>query len=193
MRIPLRHRYITLKVIFRYHWEYYWNLIYHWSAWSSGTEWYIQILLLEITTETSIYIIPLNINCMYHRNNIYHTYDTFKYHWNKISSLNGPMVFPNTIEKTTEVWFIVERYMFRYHWHYHWNVIYHWVVQWYIVEKYVPIPLRVPLKQVLSLSSPMVFNGILKYHWEYHWSLIYCWKVCSDTIESTIETSFIIE
>ena len=77
------------------------------------------------------------------------------------------MVFPNTIEKTTEVWFIV--------------------------EKYVQIPLVVPLKHDLSLSSPMVLNGILKYHWEYHWSLIYCWKVCSDTIESTIETSFIIE
>ena len=30
--------------------------------------------------------------------------------------------------------------------------------------KVVKIPLRVPLKHVLSLSSPMVFNGILKYH-----------------------------
>ena len=77
------------------------------------------------------------------------------------------MVFPNTIEKTTEVWFIV--------------------------EKYVQIPLRVPLKHVLPLSSPVVLYGILKYQWEYHWSLIYCWKVCSDTICSTIETWFIIE
>ena len=119
--------YYFKSYIFRYHWEYYWNLIYHWSARSNSTEWYIQILLLEITTETSIYILPLNINCMYHRNNMYRTWLHFKYHWNKMLV----------------------------------------IIQW--------------------------SNGIPKYHWENHWSLIYCWKVCSDTIESTIETSFIIE
>ena len=73
------------------------------------------------------------------------------------------MVFPNTIEKTTEVWSIVEKYV------------------------------QIPLKHVLPLSSPMVLYGILKNHWEYHWRMIYCWKVCSDTIGITIETWFIIE
>ena len=46
------------------------------------------------------------------------------------------MVFSNTIEYTTEVLFIV--------------------------EKYDQIPLRVPLKNMLLLNGPMVFNGILK-------------------------------
>ena len=117
-------------------------------------------------------------------------------------------VFSSTIENTTEIWFIVEKYvpiplrvplkqvlslsspMYSMVF---WNTIENTTEVWFIVEKYVPIPLRVPLKQVLSLSSPMVFNGILKYHWEYHWSLIYCWKVCSDTFESTTEKSVIIE
>ena len=153
------------------------------TEWSNGTEWYSQIPLK----------IPLKFDLLLS--------SMFKYrwenHWNKMLSLNGPMVFSNTIENTTKIWFIIEKYVpiplgvplkpdF--------------IIEWFNgIEWYSQIPLRIPMKSNwllksmfrylweyhwkhdLSLSSPMVLNGTLKYHWEYHWSLIYCWKVCSET------------
>ena len=119
------------------------------------------------------------------------------------------MIFSNTIKNTTEIWFIIEKYVpiplgvplkpdF--------------IIEWFSgIECYSQIPLTIPLKsdlllngmfkyhweyhwnKILLLNGPIVLKGILKYHWEYHWSLTYYWKVCSDTIESTIETCLIIE
>ena len=148
--------------------------------WSSGTEWYSQIPLT----------IPLKyIYCwMVCSNTTESTIETIYYYW--IVQWNS-MVFPNTIDNTTEVWFIVEWYVqiplrvplkhnFRIEWS---NGI----------ERYSQIPLRIPLQ------SDLLLNSMFRYHWEYHWNMFYhcvvqwLWMILSNTIENTTEIWLIIE
>ena len=114
------------------------------------------------------------------------------------------MVFSNTTENTTEVWFIVEKYvqiplriplksdlllksMFRYHWEYHWNMIYHWVIQWYWavlsntianttkVWFIVEKYIQIPLRLLLKHVLSLSSTMVLNGILKYHWE--YHWNM----------------
>ena len=95
----------------------------------------------------------------------------------------------NSIDNTTEVWFIVEWYVqipsrvpLKQYFIFEWSNGIEW---------YSQIPLRIPLKSDLLLKS------MFQYHWEYHWNLIYhrmvqwYWVMFSNTIENTTENNIL--
>ena len=96
------------------------------------------------------------------------------------------VIFSNTIENTTKVWFIIEQYaidriieprlyywIFQWYWMVFWNTIENTTEVTCIVAQYVQILLREQLKQDVIIEwSDLLLKGMFHYRCEYHWCLI---------------------